>query len=343
MRLVSAPGVSRLMHLIRHPSGNGLEQSAVVIVLLPNRGTDAVRPARQTAGHRAAWHGRGVHHSPVVIAGCGDLGIETGLRFAALGHPVVGLRRRAELVPAPLVGHSVDLRNEVPTIDPDTGIVVVASAAGSRDPAEYRATYVDGLRHVLDGIDASGASPRVLVVSSTAVYDVDDGSTVTEETPARGGTPTADVLVEAEALLRERAPRAVLVRLSGIYGPGRERLIEQVRSGRATLAADTSPHTNRIHRDDAAAALVHLAGVAEPAPTYLGTDDEPARLDDVLTFLAGELGVPAPERAASSGRQAGGDKRLSNALLRSTGWVPRYPSFREGYRAVLAGEGTRHP
>ncbi len=283
------------------------------------------------------------HHSPVVIAGCGDLGTETGLRFAALGHPVTGLRRRGGLVPAPLTGRSVDLRRDVPDVDPATGIVVVAFAAGSRDVDEYRATYVDGLRNVLDGIDASGASPRVLVVSSTAVYDVDDGSEVTETTPARAATPTAGVLLEAEALLRDRSPDAVLVRLSGIYGPGRERLLDQVRSGRAALSSGTSPHTNRIHRDDAAAALVHLAGVADPAPTYLGTDDEPVRLDDVLTFLAGELGVPEPPRAEPSGRQGGGDKRLSNALLRATGWEPRYPTFREGYRAVLAGEGTRHP
>ncbi|MDB6428727.1 NAD-dependent epimerase/dehydratase family protein [Curtobacterium sp. 20TX0008] len=283
------------------------------------------------------------HRSPVVIAGCGDLGTEVALRFAALGHPVTGLRRRAERIPAPITGRSVDLRHEVPTIDPETGVVVVAFAAGSRAVDEYRATYVDGLRNVLDGIDASGASPRLLVVSSTAVYDVDDGSEVTEETPARASTPTAGVLLEAEALLRERAPEAVLVRLSGIYGPGRERLIDQVRSGQARLSLGTSPHTNRIHRDDAAAALVHLAGVDDPAPIYLGTDDEPARLDDVLTFLACELGVERLPSAEPEGRQAGGDKRLANALLRSTGWEPRYPTFREGYRAVLAGEGTRHP
>ncbi|MDQ8047341.1 MAG: hypothetical protein REI11_22230 [Patulibacter sp.] len=281
----------------------------------------------------------------IVIAGCGDLGIETGLRFAAQGHHVVGLRRRGDLVPAPLVGRSVDLRHEVAPIDPGTDVVVVALAAGSRDVDEYRATYVDGLRNVLDGIDASGSAPRVIVVSSTAVYDVDDGSTVTEATPAVAATPTAGVLLEAEALLRSRVPGAVLARLSGVYGPGRERLIEQVRGGTARLAPveGSSPHTNRIHRDDAAAALVHLATLDDPAPTYLVTDDEPARLDDVSAFLAAELGVPEPPRAESDGRQGAGDKRLSNALLRSTGWVPRSPSFREGYRAVIAGEGTRHP
>lgn len=283
----------------------------------------------------------------IVIAGCGDLGIETGLRFAAQGHRVVGLRRRGELVPAPLVGRSVDLRREVAPIDPGTHLVVVALAAGSRDVDEYRATYVDGLRNVLDGIDASGFAPRVIVVSSTAVYDVGDGSTVTEATPPVAATPTAGVLLEAEALLRERAPGAVLARLSGVYGPGRERLIDQVRNGTARLAPveGSSPHTNRIHRDDAAAALVHLATLDDPAPTYLVTDDEPARLDDVYTFLAAELGTPAPgpDDAATVGRQGAGDKRLSNALLRATGWAPHHPSFREGYRAVIAGEGARHP
>ncbi|WP_420369340.1 NAD-dependent epimerase/dehydratase family protein [Curtobacterium sp. L1-20] len=285
------------------------------------------------------------HQQTVLIAGCGDLGTETGLRFAAEGYAVAGLRRSADRIPSPIVGRSIDLRRSVPEVAPDTAVVVVAFAAGSRDVNEYRATYVDGLRNVLDGIDASGASPRLLVVSSTAVYDVDDGSEVTEDTPTRAATPTAGVLLEAEALLRDRAPGAVLVRLSGIYGPGRERLVDQVRSGTARLAAEAgrSPHTNRIHRDDAAAAIVHLAGVVDPAPTYLGTDDEPVPLDDVLAFLADELGVPVPPRAEATGRQAGGDKRLSNALLRSTGWQPTHPTFREGYRAVLAGEGTRHP
>ncbi|MBP1240061.1 nucleoside-diphosphate-sugar epimerase [Frigoribacterium sp. PvP120] len=280
----------------------------------------------------------------VYIAGCGDLGTEAGLRFAAAGHRVVGLRRRAELVPAPLEGRAVDLRTETPVIDDDATVVVVALAAGSRDPDEYRATYVDGLRRVLDAIESSAADPRLLVVSSTAVYDVDDGSVVTEETPATGASPTAAVLVEAEALLRERAPHATLLRLSGIYGPGRERLIQQVRGGDATLAEQpgTSPHTNRVHRDDAAAAIVHLAGLAMIGPVYLVTDDEPVRLDDVLTFLAAELGVAAPAPAPPRGRQAGGDKRLSNALLRGTGFTFTYPTYREGYRAVLAGEGTRH-
>lgn len=258
----------------------------------------------------------------VTIAGCGDLGIETGLRFAAVGHRVVGLRRRAELVPSPIVGRAADLRRSVPTIDPDTSVLVVALAAGSRDVEEYRATYVDGLRNVLDGVDASGASPRVLLVSSTS---------------ATGGSATGDVLLEAEALLRSRVTDAAVVRMSGIYGPGRTRLVDQVRNG---AASDGSRMTNRIHRDDAAAALVHLAALDDLPPLVIGTDDEPVRLEEVYRFLAASLGVSLEVAPAAT---PGGGVPLSNAVLRSTGFAFTYPTYREGYRAVVAGEGTRHP
>ena len=148
-----------------------------------------------------------------------------------------------------------------------------------------------------------------------------------------------------------------MLRLGGIYGPGRTRLIDQVRGGSAVIPAE-SRFTNRIHRDDAAAAIVHLCLMAaEPAPVYLGVDNEPAELGEVLRFLAGELGLPEPGRAepasgvrgGSGGTTGGGEpsrggnKRVSNALLRGTGFEFEYPSFREGYRAILAGVGERHP
>ena len=156
----------------------------------------------------------------------------------------------------------------------------------------------------------------------------------------------------------------MVLRLGGIYGPGRTRLIEQVRDGSAVIPAE-SRFTNRIHRDDAAAAIVHLCTMGTlPAAVYLGVDNEPAELGDVLEFLAAELGLPAPAAesigaagaaaatggASASGGKAsggepsrGGNKRASNGLLRSTGFEFQYPSFREGYRAVLAGIGVRHP
>jgi hypothetical protein len=92
---------------------------------------------------------------------------------------------------------------------------------------------------------------------------------------------------------------------------------------------------------------------ADPDPVYLGVDDHPAELGEVQRFLASELGLPQPPSAvegdsggggvSASGPARGGNKRCSNKLLRSTGFGFAYPTFREGYRAILAGEGFRHP
>jgi len=277
----------------------------------------------------------------VLIAGCGDLGTEVGLRFANLGHHVVGLRRQTDLLPAAISGQSIDLSLEKPVVPPDTEIVIVAIAAGSPTPEAYRAAYVNGLRNLLDALDEAAATPRrFLLVSSTAVYDVSDGSWVDEQTPANPKPGTDAILLEAERMLHSRIPAAVVLRLAGIYGPGRERLITQVREGRATVSAR---HTNRIHRDDAAAAIVHLMQREElPAPLYLGVDNAPVVGNEVLSFLADELGLPAPT-AAETDSQRGGDKRLRNQLLLETGFTLTYPSYREGYRAILDGHGTRHP
>jgi nucleoside-diphosphate-sugar epimerase len=279
----------------------------------------------------------------VLIAGCGDLGTEAGLRFLALGERVVGLRRSAHLLPAEFDRQQVDLRVTKPSIPADAHTVVIALAAGTPTAEAYRASYVDGLRNLLDALDESDVVPRrVVMVSSTAVYSVSDGSVVDESTPARPSSATAEVLLEAEQLLQARVPSAVILRLGGIYGPGRERLITQVREGRATVSAQ-SAHTNRIHRDDAAAAIVHLTTMElQPAPLYIGVDNTPVRGAEVLAFLADELQVASPTVVESTSER-GGDKRCSNALLRATGYEFTYPDYRSGYRAVLAGEAKRHP
>ncbi len=62
----------------------------------------------------------------IVLAGCGDLGTEAGLRFAALGHPVMGLRRSVEKLPPEITGQSVDLSVQVPTLPSDTSVVMIA-------------------------------------------------------------------------------------------------------------------------------------------------------------------------------------------------------------------------
>jgi nucleoside-diphosphate-sugar epimerase len=284
----------------------------------------------------------------ILLAGCGDLGTEAGLRFHALGHRVVGWRRSPAKLPAAIEGAAADLgAPNLPRVPEDTAAVVIAVAADSPSEEAYRAAYLDGVRHVLDAMERDGVEPeRVLFVSSTAVYGDAGGGWVDENTtPAPGGF-SGRVLVEAEQLLQARfngmATTATSLRLGGIYGPGRTRLIDQVRSGSAVIPEDVR-YTNRIHRDDAAAAIVHLATMpAQPAGIYVGVDNHPADLGTVLRFLAAEMGLPEPP-VGDAGPARGGNKRCRNERLRSTGFDFTFPSFREGYRDILAGNGVRHP
>jgi nucleoside-diphosphate-sugar epimerase len=284
----------------------------------------------------------------ILLAGCGDLGTEAGLRFAAAGQKVVGWRRSPSKLPSAIDGVAADLSSpDLPPVPADTTAVVIAVAADSPTEAAYRAAYVDGLAHVLDALERDGVTPhRVLFVSSTAVYGDAGGGWVDESTTPVPGGFSGRILLEAERLLadrlRETPSAAVALRLGGIYGPGRTRLIDQVRTGSAIIP-DVPRFTNRIHRNDAAGAIVQLCMMEnEPSPVYVGVDNDPAELGDVLRFLAAELGLDTPP-TGDAGDARGGNKRCSNALLRATGYTFRYPTFREGYRDILAGVGVRHP
>lgn len=266
----------------------------------------------------------------VLLVGAGDLGAAVGLRLADLGHGVLALRRNASLVPAPLVGRSVDLSAEAPDLtDVRPRLVVVALTARPRTEEAYRATYVEGMSRALDAL--AEAPERAVLVSSTAVHPSRERPDLEDETtPAAPSDGPGRQLVAAEEAFHERLPRGTVLRLSGLYGGSSTRLLDKVREGRVD-----DPHrwTNRIHRFDAAAAVVHLlAMVAEPESLYLGTDDEPAQMGDVAAFLASQLpAAPAPPPADPD---QGFGKRLSNARLRATGWTPEMPTYREGYASV---------
>jgi nucleoside-diphosphate-sugar epimerase len=185
-----------------------------------------------------------------------------------------------------------------------------------RVPAPLRGRSVDLTR---EAPDLQGVRARLLVVALTA-------RPRSEEAYRATYVEGMGRLLAAEELFGERLPDGTVLRLSGLYGGSSTRLLDQVLAGRVE-----DPHrwTNRIHRLDAADAVVHLLTRPElPERLYLGTDDEPAQLGDVTAFLAERLGAPTPP-AADPARGHG--KRLSNARLRATGWRPSRPSYREGY------------
>ena len=280
----------------------------------------------------------------VVIVGCGDVGSRLAVQLQQAGWRVHGLRRDVSLLPAGVLPLPADLQCEAcppawPPAAPD--YLVFCAAPGSSDASAYRATYVDGLRHVLGWLEQRGQRPRrLLFVSSTGVYGQAAGEWVDEASPCQPDSWSGRTLLEAEGVALGCGIPASVVRLAGIYGPGRRWLLNQVRAGYRAPSAPPQ-YANRIHAEDAAGLLACLLqadvrGVALEA-VYVGVDDEPAPLHEVVAWLRERLGIS--HWAAESTTRRAGSKRCSNARARALGWEPRYPSYREGYAALLeAGE-----
>ncbi|MET1076784.1 MAG: SDR family oxidoreductase [Pseudomonas sp.] len=279
----------------------------------------------------------------LLIAGCGDVGSRLGLRLVASGWRVHGLRRTTSALPAGILPLAGDLQQaDCPEAWPSGALdyLVYSAAAGEHDEAGYRAAYVEGLRHVLAWLAQQGQSPRrLLFVSSSGVYGQQGGEWVDEASPAEAGSFSGRIMREAEQLALASGIPATLVRLTGIYGPGREWLLTQVRRG-YRVASEPPLYGNRIHVDDAAGLLAFLLQADQRGQAlddcYLGVDDSPAPLAEVVAWLRERLGV-SHWSDESSVRRAG-SKRCSNARARALGWAPEYPGYQQGYGAILAGQ-----
>jgi len=259
----------------------------------------------------------------LLIAGAGDVGARLAARQAALGHEVIALRRRDREVPGARL-----LRVDLGSGEGFAGLprrpdaVVFCAAPDARDEPAYRRLYLDGVRRLLDAVE----TPRFVFVSSTAVYAQDAGEWVTETSPAQPPAFNGRVLLAAERELDAHAG-GVALRLSGLYGPDRETLLRKARAGEAGRAH----WTNRIHVDDAAAALAHLLGLASPQRLYLGNDDAPALEHVVQAWVRDREGLPPV--AAPDGPASG--RRVANTRLRGSGWTPAFTDFRAGHAGLL--------
>jgi len=271
----------------------------------------------------------------ILLAGCGDLGLRVAQRLRERGDEVWALRRQP-----PTDGDDTIhwLRGDL--TDPDSlrrlpkGItrMVYLPAPSARDKVTYRAVFVDGLQNMLEALDTR-AMKQVLLVSSSAVYGEHDDDWVDEDTRPDPRGFNGAVLLEAEQWLAEQSLPSTVLRLAGLYGPGRLQLIERLRAGLVKAPREVPHWANRIHVDDAAAAIVHLLQLASPQPLYLGVDDTPLPLDELYDFLADLIDAPLPEEGPPP--VGIGSKRLANARLRASGWAPEWADARDGYAALL--------
>lgn len=276
----------------------------------------------------------------VLVAGAGWLGSALSRVLAGEGHRVTAVRRdasRAAALASPGVETlALDLcaPDAAERLPRDLDAVVACQAAGADGPDAYRRAYVDANRALLSALRSAGRGARLLYTGSTGVFGQRDGSDVDESTPPMPSSPAGAVLVEAEQLvLGAEAPgvEGIVLRLSGLYGPGRNWPVERVRGGQIAIGPGDGAWLNLCHLDDAVTAVRAALERGVPGRIYHATDAEPVRRRDLAAWVAGRLGIPTPR--LPDGARAPGlpDRRVHGERSRAElGIALRHPSFREG-------------
>jgi dTDP-D-glucose 4,6-dehydratase len=193
---------------------------------------------------------------------------------------------------------------------------------------------------------------RIVYLSTIGVYGDWGGEWVDEASETRTNSPRGRWRLDAEASWRaagaERGVSVDVLRLAGIYGPGRNALVK-LREGDARRIVKPGQVFNRVHVDDIAEVVAKLIAARGPGGVWNVCDEEPAPPQDVIAFAAELLGLEPPpeepyERAEMSemSRAFYADNRRVriDSLKRELAWRPLYPTYREGLRALAAaGEG----
>ncbi|HEY8118102.1 MAG TPA: SDR family oxidoreductase [Methylophilaceae bacterium] len=273
----------------------------------------------------------------VLIAGCGDLGCAVAERLNQEDFEVYGLRYSNKSLPSgvKLIQADVTQPSSLRSLESLTPeILLYCVAASAQTDESYQAHYVDGLHNVLNFLAPAASLKHVFFVSSTRVYGQQTDELLDEASPAIPADFGGERLLEAEALLKTTGCLSTVLRLSGIYGHGRTRMLRLARQPEQWPQQDS--WTNRIHRDDAASFIAFLLECVRAKQAvqdcYVVTDSQPVSQYEVLMWLAGQLGVNLNQIKPPAIK---GGKRLSNRRMLGEGFSLLYPDYRIGYSSLL--------
>lgn len=249
----------------------------------------------------------------LLIIGCGYVGRVLARDYQAKypGQNVYALTRshqnavelsRQDILP--LVGHW--MVDSLEYLLPKNLHAIVVAVPHREDPLsnlppDSDQHHVLGLENLMQALhkqtEVVQRLPRLIYLSTTGVFgDSARGQTVDEHTPVSPNRIGPRIAVAAEswiAAYRDRWPAAIL-RLAGIYGPGRIPLLNQMSAGQP-LAVARDGLLNLIHVDDIARAVMWLIEAQSPAPLYLLSDGHPVRREDFYLHLAKVAGLPQPQ------------------------------------------------
>lgn len=278
-----------------------------------------------------------------LIVGCGDIGLRIAERLRLREVAVIGAVRRPEAA-AVLAQRGIEpwlIDLDAPAAQPPACDAVYWCAP---PPAEGETD--SRLRGLLPRLPPP--SQGLLYISTSAVYGDCQGRWIDEAEPLKPGTARGRRRLDAELALRawsaRTGVRSVVLRVPGIYGPGRLP-VERLRRGEPVLRESEAPYTNRVHADDLADACLLALARGEAGAAYNVGDGAPTSMSDYLLRCARLLGLPEPGRIALAEAPAHfspmlrsfleESKRLKVERLRALGWTPRYPDLEAGLPSCL--------
>jgi nucleoside-diphosphate-sugar epimerase len=305
----------------------------------------------------------------VLIVGCGYAGRAIARKLTGAGVAVTGTVARPEGLEAVAAAGAaplqLDLAEALARSPAEDGRADLTALVAAHDAVVYAVgparvgegdQFADFLPAFLDLLEEAPPPLRAFVyLSSTGVYGERGGEWVDEATPLGADVgPRGRLRQAAEAALlrawREWGLPVRILRLAGIYGPGRHVGL-RLRAGTATVVEAEPPLVvNRIHVDDLARACAAALARGASGEVYVVADDEPATLREVGDYAASLLGLPPPpgeDLEAARARLGAANlhlvadrKRCRNAKLKQALRVRlKYPTYREGIPAVLQADG----
>ena len=274
----------------------------------------------------------------ILIVGCGQLGFSIVKNADPDIFKLYGFSRSLRKSPPSIEMHQVDILkaeaiDAIKLINPE--IIIYAVSADTQSIESYQEHYVAGLKNTYEAILELDHFKHLFFVSSTRVYGQKTTKILSELDIAEPSDYGGEALMEAETVARQLKDKATILRLSGIYGPNRKRMIQLAQSNPGNWPA-TNNWSNRIHEEDAARFIVFLMKrimMKESIESlYLVTDGVPTKQYDVLTWIRNRLQLTTDTielPILESGKQ------LQSVLLNQTGFVLKYPDFTYGYEAII--------
>lgn len=259
--------------------------------------------------------------------------------YGYLGQAIASLFRENawEVIPVSLSGADGSISCDVGDLKevaklPTADLIIHCAASGRGGADAYRHVYVNGSK----ALTAAFPGVPIFFTSSTSVYAQTDGSIVDEASPTQPDRETGLLLLEAENVILSSG--GIVTRLAGIYGPGRSVILKKFLNNETVIEEDGRRFLNQIHRDDAAAAIYHLAQSAaeKSGQIYNVSDSNPISQLQCHQILAEKFGRAVPSFGPRDLNRKRGwtHKRVSNAKLCHTGWTPRYPSFTDATQEI---------